>query len=607
MRKHTLSGQAPCPAVWRILLLGGLGLPAALGGGDAVAIAAQDKQKKSSPDEEAFEALKQKYESEKTLDDFERIETIEGFGAFKLKAASEFLIGLFKTEENPGIQGAIIRALGRIGSRDAVKGIVEQGIPLLTKVKDGVDAFDVYGEYSLKAAFESPRDEAATEWMVLNGLTAAVRAHAGAYRLVLGVIAVSGHPKSESVLSGEVAKANSTAGQLALLRICRGRNVSSGPKIALRLLTAKDQEVQIAALEVLAAHRVADAANRSRYERFLASKQWKLQVLAVDLLSLYRDPKLLGKLTPLLLDSPSKPVKLAVVAALLELGTLDVIPPLIQALDKNAGRVQDDIADALARLTGVDLGPNAAQWESWWGNNKDSAEIRRRSSEEFQALKGAALKEQEGQRTALYHGLRVLSDRCAFLIDSSESMAEPYEPKGEPQADDGDEKGKTVVKKPGKGKDANNNKKSSLQTKLDVAKRELLKVLKQLPDGIQVNVVRFHTEAVGWKPELETLGGAARKDLDGFVNAAKAEGQTNVFDAIETAFADPDVDTVFLLSDGAPTHGRFVLPPEILAEIGHLNRFRKVKINTIGFHLKADERRFLEELSAQNFGIFIAR
>ena len=72
--------------------------------------------------------------------------------------------------------------------------------------------------------------------------------------------------------------------------------------------------------------------------------------------------------------------------------------------------------------------------------------------------------------------------------------------------------------------------------------------------------------------------------------------------ALETAFKNEEVDTIYLLSDGAPT------PPEkagmkvILERMRKLNRIRSVKINTIGFDLKDKEKEFLRTLADEHFG-----
>ncbi len=144
-------------------------------------------------------------------------------------------------------------------------------------------------------------------------------------------------------------------------------------------------------------------------------------------------------------------------------------------------------------------------------------------------------------------------------------------------------------------------------SKIEVAKRELLKVLRGLRDGVAVNILRFNTLVFPWRPATEKLSRRVRLDAATFVKASTPEGLANLSEALELAFQDENVDTIYLLSDGAPTTGKHVRPDEILAEVARLNRLRKVKIHTIGFHLKEPEKRLLRELADRNFGVFISR
>ena len=74
-----------------------------------------------------------------------------------------------------------------------------------------------------------------------------------------------------------------------------------------------------------------------------------------------------------------------------------------------------------------------------------------------------------------------------------------------------------------------------------------------------------------------------------------AEAQTHTDEALRAAFAEKDVDTIYLLSDGAPyklEHGSSVsvkFIQDIIAWVARENRFRKVKIHTFGFEEVAEE------------------
>ena len=48
----------------------------------------------------------------------------------------------------------------------------------------------------------------------------------------------------------------------------------------------------------------------------------------------------------------------------------ECVGPLIEALDREEGRLQRDIADVLVDLTGQRFGTNVESWRHWWDENK---------------------------------------------------------------------------------------------------------------------------------------------------------------------------------------------------------------------------------------------
>ena len=59
-------------------------------------------------------------------------------------------------------------------------------------------------------------------------------------------------------------------------------------------------------------------------------------------------------------------------------------------------------------------------------------------------------------------------------------------------------------------------------------------------------------------------------------------GATNTYGALmEGLEKNPKVDTIFFLSDGIPSTGKYEVPEEILIKLRYANRFRKVIFNTV--------------------------
>ena len=64
------------------------------------------------------------------------------------------------------------------------------------------------------------------------------------------------------------------------------------------------------------------------------------------------------------------------------------------------------------------------------------------------------------------------------------------------------------------------------------------------------------------------------------------------------------MDTIYFLSDGRPSRGRYDRDFRLLQELGGWNRFRQVVIHTVLAGRGKDDRRFLEDLAARTGGMF---
>jgi HEAT repeat protein len=500
-----------------------------------------------------------------------------------------FLEGLLEEEENLFLKAAAVRALGRRGTVEAVEAVVTQGLPALRE--------NPYFLPAVSEALANPLEPGAEAWLLRNGLSREVRTQPESLALVVRAIAGLQNRARFRVLRREVRAAREPATQVAILHVYRDLQPEDAVSDVAPLLGSRDAEVRVATLEVLLEAKALSRTYTRRYVRLLQDSHWAVRLLAIDLIALGGGDDVPRVVTPLLAD-PDWRVQVAAIAALTATGSRAVIEPLIAALDQSEGRVLDDLVDALTRLTGESVGVSGAQWESWWSQRGNRVEVRRRDAVEFARIKQ---REGEGQDTAVYHGLRVLSKRCAFVVDTSESMVEEYEYVGEASdAEPASERTRTP-------RSAARAPATVSGTKLEVAKGELLEVVSRLKEGVLLNVIRFDTLVQPWKAQLAALDASARASVAEFVGTFDANGLTNVFGAIETAFRDERLDTVFLLSDGAPTSGRYVEPAAILARIARLNRFRRVKINTIGFNLAEEEKKLLLDLADANFGVFLSR
>jgi Mg-chelatase subunit ChlD len=162
------------------------------------------------------------------------------------------------------------------------------------------------------------------------------------------------------------------------------------------------------------------------------------------------------------------------------------------------------------------------------------------------------------QRTvskAKFFGIKVESHRVIFVLDVSGSMMESMY-------------GRTIN---GRG-----------AARIDVAKEELSKAVENLDAGALFNILTFSSGVARWLPDgIGTSDDASRQEAQSWIERLGAGGGTNLYDSVREAFADKDVDTIFILSDGEPTTGEVIDPFRIREDVARWNKHRKITINTI--------------------------
>ena len=572
--------------------------------------------KKGSPEAEAeYEKLREEYESQRSLAEYERAPTLMKFGGAPCKKTIEFLTKVYAEEKNLALLLATSHALAKIGTLDSVTVLLNAGMPQLLEHAEAISELGPILSYRF--------DEEAEAWLLKNGLSPEIRKHPEATAAMLQAFSRFRHPTRIGVLATEAKNASPELQAKILDDLRSSASDKKVEALALGLARAEDPEVRVAALDVLDAS--GSAKHRDRFTAGLKDAHWEVRVLCLDALARLKDKDAFKHAKHLLADKDRR-VQIASVDILMRAGGKEVMEPLIERLGTATDRVQDDIADALARLTGKNFGPVAAQWESWWAVNKSKdLKLVAMSAEEFAQLKE---KEQAEASTILanpyFMGLRVLGNP-AFVIDASESMQDEYKPKGEvakEEKKDDKKRGTVVVKKKEddkeKGADPEQprkkKRKKGVFSRMDLAKRELTKVLQTMKDGkSSFNIIRFNTDIEDLAARLGTekqtlilMDGTSREAGEVFVKSLKPEGLTNISAALRAAFQYPDVDTVFLLSDGAPTVG-ITDSDELMQEIGRLNRRRKVKIHVISFNPQPSERQLLSAIALENQGTYLEK
>jgi hypothetical protein len=244
------------------------------------------------------------------------------------------------------------------------------------------------------------------------------------------------------------------------------------------------------------------------------------------------------------------------IAGLESLRDKAVVPRLIARMEKEGGRLRRRIADALWQLTAQPYEEDVAQWQAWW--QKEGAAFKVVAQADLDKAERERENRRLRQRTrsgAKFFGIRLESHRVIFIVDVSGSMLESVYGRN--------------MGKAGK-------------PRIDVARDELTQCIKSLDPTAKFNVFAFSNGVERWNKEgVADNTDANRQAALTWVERLGAAGGTNIFDSLEFAFQDPEVDTIYFLSDGEPTAGALIDPHRIREEVAFWNRHRRIKIHTI--------------------------
>jgi hypothetical protein len=236
----------------------------------------------------------------------------------------------------------------------------------------------------------------------------------------------------------------------------------------------------------------------------------------------------------------------------------DAVPLLIDLTAKLEGEVQFEVGSHLNLITGQRHGVDAKAWQEWWRTN--AATFRYPTPD---ALAQARKKAEEGGPS--YYGIPLRARRLVFVIDTSGSM------RGE---------------------------------RLAAAQKELVQAIDNLTAEAQFNILVFDSKLAIWSQKLVTATPDNKKRAASFVNNLIASGNTCTYDALRAAL-EMKVESVYVLTDGAPTNGQIVRLDLILAAVQAQNRLVGSSINVIGIAPGPDNgifSLFLKALAADNHG-----
>jgi HEAT repeat protein len=217
---------------------------------------------------------------------------------------------------------------------------------------------------------------------------------------------------------------------------------------------------------------------------------------------------------------------------------------------------------ALSSLTGQKHTKQAA-WQAWWQAKRET----------FDFPAGLANSRPDEDRSiATYHGIQIVSDHVAFLIDKSSVMA----------------KESTSM---GISKDA-------------AAYDELANVLSSLDGDLNFNVFTYERRVEAFEDEPVALKKKTCKQALEFVDSRPCQDRIDIWQVLELVVSDPSLDTVYLLSSGEPDIGLYVHWNRVTRHLKNLNRFHKVVVHSIAFTDNEGYQQQLEKIAEATGGEF---
>ncbi len=364
--------------------------------------------------------------------------------------------------------------------------------------------------------------------------------------------------------------------------------------------------------------RLTDPAAMEFYSKMLKSRQVPPRILVVEAAARMQGTTGVDLILAGLKDKENSVVETAL-EAVRKRRPKEAVPVLIDLVEAWTKRRAKDavyynIKDTLIELTGEDL-PSVDDWRKWWEVNSatfDPKKIR-------EAKRTARKRVLGGKEDPTFFGVPVSSKNAVFVIDTSASMLLV-------QKDDIPGLTKVrgvdvteVVEQPKERMTPENARLAKYWTRIEMAKRQLCKVLGQLKPPTKINIIAFNSKVFPFSKRSRTVTSSVKKKAIKWVRNLRPRAYTDTLGALKAAFAsDSKVNTIYFLSDGVPSKDGKTVDDmkEILNKVLKMNRFRKIKIHTFGFHpftmdgfpnpQLQQANKFLKELASKTGGTFTA-
>lgn len=449
------------------------------------------------------------------------------------------------------MRGAVFFALAAIADADTLPVLLElamEGGPLIVH------------ELAAIAKLEKTRDN------LVRGLAAVLQKSEKAIeRLVAVELLVRFKTKEATRALIRALGDASTAVVLAAMPAIKRRRPAGARAPLKKLFAGNHPELRLEAMLAIHELRRKDPGWPTQLIQQLDSEKIGLKCKAIDLLRDLRHKRALAPVQALI-GAPQWQVRSAVYSFLKVVRDKSSIPLLIEAMDKEeSGRLEYECLFALIALTHKNL-HRVAYWKKWWAAVGDDFVLPKEPKTKAEKDKAARAR----PAAVTYYSIPVTSKRTAFLIDVSGSMNQPAG--------------------------------TSRYRKIKSAKTALIQILKNFEADQRFNLIAFEGRVRAWSDKLREMNEPSRLEAIAYTRSLTARGGTNIHGALQSAFDDMSVDTVYLLSDGQPSAGDVVDVQELADTVARWNRDRRIIIHTISF---GRDSPLLQRLAAESGGRYV--
>lgn len=368
------------------------------------------------------------------------------------------------------------------------------------------------------------------------------------------------------------------------------------PEVVERVIQAAKKgkpEQRMLYLEALGRHREHDGAHAAALE-LLEDKSPYVRGMAAYVLGEHRRDDALEPLLELLGDEAWQ-VQAAALESLPRLTDKEAVRAramaLVEYMENASGRMREDAGDALLRITGKRIGTDAEAWRVYLETGKEPEP---EESEEGGAVTGGGY----GNQTSKPHfyGIDVTSEKVVIVLDVSLSMNDALDIDLDRLRRETSRR-RAVTGGDGPPPDASPEDQGydipwwKIKSRLDLARYQTINLIAQLQPEQSFELILFSTKVKPWMGRLVPATSNNKQKAIHLLENLIPEDKTNTWGAITAAFDLLDnerksygkgPDTMYLVTDGAPSIGDIVDPDQIYEATMQLWKVAQIRIHCIG-------------------------